>query len=216
MYQEAITNDIKYGVFVSTNGENMWKQESSYLFNNASNKNANFTSLVISASEANKGVPIMETLFAFASEKVSVTAQNFKDIYEYHKAIDTLNEMHNHFGSLDKREYYIAIGEYKKGKYAVSYSSESDVDNTADIRSQIQNAFISALSNRKLSNSLKVKFTNKKEVKEFFTTYLGLSNLVSDLSLSNPDIKELEGGINDLMSNIPSRLDVKNEESLSE
>ena len=216
MYQDAISNDIKYGVFISTTGENMWEKETSYLFDQVDNRKSPYKSLVINASAANASSSIMEELYNFASTHVSMSHQNFRDIYEYHKAVDTLNEMHNHFGSLDERDYYIAIGEYKKGKYTVTYSSETDVDNTSDIRSQIQIGLINALKNRKISSSIKPEFNSKKDVKAFFTTYLGLSNLVDDLSLSATDIAKLQTRLTNILKEIPNNLNTKDDQALSD
>jgi len=153
----------------------------------------------------------------------NISKEHFTAIYEFYRAVDTLNELHNHLGSLDERDYYIGIIDWYKGKFQGSYVSATGTDVKGDIRSQLESAVVSAVMEKTLkvllSNAetkkkvnFNVSFANELELHQFIENVLRLPYLVVNLKVSKNDLGTITTNFNAIFNSMPPTTRMKPED----
>jgi len=211
MYQHPITKSLYYTAFISKSNQDISNISTSTLMQRQHDRNSPWHSIVISANDALEGLitkleesTIMERIYSkVVAIDSSVSREEFSNVYEYYKALDTLNEMHNHLGSLDSRDYYIAIGEWFRGKFSAKYVSASGTDVKTDIKNQILSALVTAVQSGILRRDNKIQISDPKKLYEFLVT-LKLDHLIKSTGFKKSDLDIISSRFDSIRSHIPN------------
>jgi len=223
-YQDPFTKSTSYFAFTAKNPNmDISSLSTNELVQRRNDKGAPWNTYSVSAT---KGInnSIMEQLYKEVIDGGSnISKEHFTAIYEFYRAVDTLNELHNHLGSLDERDYYIGIIDWYKGKFQGSYVSATGTDVKGDIRSQLESAVVSAVMEKTLkvllSNAetkkkvnFNVSFANELELHQFIENVLRLPYLVVNLKVSKNDLGTITTNFNAIFNSMPPTTRMKPED----
>lgn len=208
LYQEPVTKKVYYVAFMSKDlGTDISYKSTNELILSKNDRTSPWHTFQVAANTAVEDMNykgIMEELYESLSKvDINISKKQFSEVYTHYKAVDTLNELHNHMGSLDERDYFVAIGEWFKGKFNAMYRSLSGTDVKADMKNQLQSALVAAVSTGILKRDTKIKISTNAELYDFLINTLKLDAVINSISFRNSDLQNIESKLNAIRTGIP-------------